>query len=782
MPRSVDIKKKAEELKRILQQYNGVPSQAENKAAYANIKYYVTKYGDQPEIKALIEEYGISFSKYGDYQSGFKEIKTILSDLGQMPSSSHDKTRYQRVKNYFRRFKDVPEVERLRYIYAFDCFPLPDTKYGPKPDADYFFDSWNERAFVSKEWKEWRDNVVFEYIEYVFEHYRELPGVETKPMVALKKKINHWNRYNVDVNKSEQTKLYDFLRRMIGLGCDETMVKQAYYSFKFIADDIQERVEKMLIENGACAIHYIAQTAMPGCVLSDSFVYYYYYVKLNDSGDDREKMPLASLYSEMKPHRVLRVHYRDYHKCDINKIRESARSHYRDWREYRPETLEEWKYYGQSEFFDDKEDFFDVTVLGGYDSSIDWATTFIEKQLIKGKPYFRHYDSPKRYLDYYLYLLENGYTLKDEDLLRSLDTEKLANDDKITNEDWSVFIKILGYLPNCICDGKGGYYLLEENKYVLLCLSKKVLTYQLNENTTSISRNAFRLVEDDIESIILNKKLSSNFSCLDRCKYLKQIIVSPQCVDNYLNVFTKFETTKFHDFYGRKIHINPIIDSNKLIYVPYTEKFIVPDYIEEIDKNAFRGSGIKQLTISGGTKEIKESLFWCDNDLEEVTILEGVERLWGNIFGNCSNLKKVTLPHSLTSLYGCFQGCSSLHTINLDYITYLGSDSFRECTSLESIRIESHLSRLDGAFRYCENLKHIEINNGFDFIEGSFEGCINLETITIRGQKKPFNYITRNLGVYNCEKLKAIYVQAEYIDLFREKFTSEYQHLLKEIN
>ena len=229
---------------------------------------------------------------------------------------------------------------------------------------------------------------------------------------------------------------------MVNIGCTEQFIKEAYYSFFFDNIEVQEKVRRMVIENGACAIHYIAQTAIHECPLDDQFVYYYYYVILNDVIGIRNHMPVGELYSSCSPHRVLRVHYRDYHKCDVSKIRESAVRHYRNWRDSMPKTLEEWKYYGQSEFFDNKEDMFYAHIMGEYNWSIDWSTTYIEKQMAKGLPYFRHYRESLRYLDYCLYLLENGYTLKDEDLLRSLDLDKLKHEE-INMEDKATLTKIL---------------------------------------------------------------------------------------------------------------------------------------------------------------------------------------------------------------------------------------------------------------------------------------------------------------------------------------------------
>ena len=92
MARPVDMTKKIEELRSALQKYNGIPSQTVDRAAHANIKYYIKRYSDNPEIKALIEEYGLSYTKRDDFETQLDKIKEVLADLGRMPSSSQDKT------------------------------------------------------------------------------------------------------------------------------------------------------------------------------------------------------------------------------------------------------------------------------------------------------------------------------------------------------------------------------------------------------------------------------------------------------------------------------------------------------------------------------------------------------------------------------------------------------------------------------------------------------------------------------------------------------------------
>ena len=442
MGRKIDLDQKITEIKEILAKYGGIPKQTEDRAAHAAVKYVLKTYESEPQVQELMSLYNLKPGKKNDSERQLNEISSLLKEYGRIPTVKENIAVYGRIRYFFQRNGDLPETIKLKYIYAHQsCFPLPDTRFGPRPEStpcDFYV------GFVSPEYIEWKNKVTYEYIEYVYANFQSLPGPETKPMLTLKKNIRHWYRYNVNFFKDERNWLFEFLQRMIDLGCNDHMIKEAYYSFRFDNKDIQERVRRLVIENGACAIHYIAQVAIPECPLDDDFVYYYYYVNQNDKVGIRNHMPLGELYSTITPFRVLRVHYRDYHLCDVDKIRESAQSHYRFWQKFLPETLEDWKYYGQSELFCKKADFDTPHIVGGIGNPIDWSTTYIDKQIAKGLPYFRHFCDSLRYLDYYLYLLENGFTLRDEKLLEYLDLEKLKSQE-LDIQDRMTLEKILEY-------------------------------------------------------------------------------------------------------------------------------------------------------------------------------------------------------------------------------------------------------------------------------------------------------------------------------------------------
>jgi len=84
-------------------------------------------------------------------------------------------------------------------------------------------------------------------------------------------------------------------------------------------------------------------------------------------------------------------------------------------------------------------------------------------------------------------------------------------------------------------------------------------------------------------------------------------------------------------------------------------------------------------------------------------------------FSNCTSLKTITLPSSITNVghnYGCsFFGCTALEEVkNFGNVTSIGYGSFQNCTSLKSIDL-SGVTMFDrsGAFYNCSSLA-IELN------------------------------------------------------------------------
>ncbi len=381
-----------------------------DKAAYCKIKYFINKFKDDKSVVDLIEKWHLEVRKQ-DYEEDLMKVERIIEEEKGMPNRQEKSAVYQYVKTFFRNYRSIPEVEKLMYIAAYSlCYPLRSSAYDNNTSSDSELKS-NDLL--------WKGDNAYEYIIYVYKKYGVLPGEKSTPVASVKSRLKRYcSHSHLGFGMSEFESLLSFLETLIKMGCDEKWVKGAYHTEEFDSKDVQDRIRNLVIENGSCAIKYIADMAIPGVSLPEEFVYYYYYNRGYRKEDYWTLRPLGFIYIDSEDYgkAFMRVHYRDYHKCDIKRIRESARRHYRDWSKEPPRTLEEWKYYSQWGFFI-SEGYFGMSQ--GTLLSEDWSTDIVGLSFKRSERYFYMYDRYK-YMDYLLFLLESGYTIYKSDVTRWL--------------------------------------------------------------------------------------------------------------------------------------------------------------------------------------------------------------------------------------------------------------------------------------------------------------------------------------------------------------------------
>lgn len=152
----------------------------------------------------------------------------------------------------------------------------------------------------------------------------------------------------------------------------------------------------------------------------------------------------------------------------------------------------------------------------------------------------------------------------------------------------------------------------------------------------------------------------------------------------------------------------------------------LPSTLEYIGRVAFQASSIEYLDIPKNTVIGVE-----ENCLGE---------LRSDLFSNCKNLKRVTLPSTMTCIPEfTFNECGNLEEIILpETIKSISGYAFTYCNSLKEVVIPSNCEILDShAFAYCSNLtkivippsvKSIDTSTSYD---GTFYECNNL---TIYGE------------------------------------------------
>lgn len=104
----------------------------------------------------------------------------------------------------------------------------------------------------------------------------------------------------------------------------------------------------------------------------------------------------------------------------------------------------------------------------------------------------------------------------------------------------------------------------------------------------------------------------------------------------------------------------------------------------------------------------------------------------GNAFRDCTGLKSVDIPSSVTSFEGgSFRGCTGLTSINIPTsVTSIGNYAFMGCTGFTSIDIPSSVETIgNNAFNGCTNLTTITVHKAEGSITGAPWGAPNATVV-----------------------------------------------------
>lgn len=172
----------------------------------------------------------------------------------------------------------------------------------------------------------------------------------------------------------------------------------------------------------------------------------------------------------------------------------------------------------------------------------------------------------------------------------------------------------------------------------------------------------------------------------------------------------------------------------------------------------------KTLTISGTGAVLEENSHWVWGsapwsehaaDITKVVINSGVTQIGDYSFYECSKLKTISIPSSVTEIReGVFFGCHSLETpiVIPDGQYRIERDMFHECYKLPSVTIPNSVVYIDmEAFSHCYSLTSLHIPASVKEIDGTaFIYCSGLTSITV-AEGNPNFYSTPGLNALICK-------------------------------
>jgi hypothetical protein len=196
--------------------------------------------------------------------------------------------------------------------------------------------------------------------------------------------------------------------------------------------------------------------------------------------------------------------------------------------------------------------------------------------------------------------------------------------------------------------------------------------------------------------------------------------------------------------------------------------------------------GITSVVIEDGVTNIGERTCYKCTNLTSITIPSSVTTIKG-AFQGCTKLTSVTIPSGVDTLFYAFRGCTGLTSVTISNgVKYL--DDFNGCTGITSITIPNSVQYLagfdstgitsltipnsvwnlggfnytgltsitipnasvnDGAFRGCTNLKSVTIGNGARIIGAyAFDSCLALTSVVIGNGVTKIGATSSSTGVH----------------------------------
>lgn len=171
--------------------------------------------------------------------------------------------------------------------------------------------------------------------------------------------------------------------------------------------------------------------------------------------------------------------------------------------------------------------------------------------------------------------------------------------------------------------------------------------------------------------------------------------------------------------------------------------------------------GKKNLEIPSEIESLAEDLCRWDEDLETVTLNEGLKVINQNAFMECPNIREIILPSTLESIeWGAFSRTAIEELIVPDNVNWL-ADCVNDCPNLKRIHIGKHTPMIG---------KYGALHSGCGHSIG--KGSNNIQEITVDPENQWF--VSDDIGLYTRQRntIGRIIPSLQVVDLSGTKITA----------
>lgn len=171
----------------------------------------------------------------------------------------------------------------------------------------------------------------------------------------------------------------------------------------------------------------------------------------------------------------------------------------------------------------------------------------------------------------------------------------------------------------------------------------------------------------------------------------------------------------------------------------FTGELIIPEFLWHFGYNvAFKVTGISNygfrkhrgltsISLPKGVTKLDEWTFYQCSALKRVVLPDTLTIIEKGVFSGCVSLNEVVLPHGVTTIDDAvFYKCSALkHVVLPDTLMTIGQQVFRECVSLDEVVLPDSMTSIgDYTFYECKSLKKIFVPKGK---KGKFQKLFHMD-------------------------------------------------------